>query len=456
MTLETSPAWRALAAHAKAEKPAENKALTQVLDGAEFDFSKSLIAPETLDLLIALARQQNVAANFAAMMAGEKINITENRAVLHTALRAPGAPAEIAAVRAHMKKIASGIRADKGIKDVIHIGIGGSDLGPRLVCHALAGTGPKIHFVANADPFEINAAMMACNPATTRVIAVSKTFTTPETLQNLSAARSWLSDDSKIIAISANPANATAQGIAADNVLPFWDYVGGRFSLWSSVGLSIAIHAGYDAFADLLYGAARMDSHVSMAPLDKNIPVLMALATLWYRNFKNAAAYAVLPYAQALEYLPAYLQQLEMESNGKRVDREGVLCAYDTAPVTFGMTGTNAQHAFMQMVHQGTGVIPCDFIGLADGPDMLMANMRAQAQALLAGTPAGTPPHGVCPGMRPSTTITLPTLNARMLGLLLAAYEHKTAALGFLWNINSFDQFGVELGKTLAKSRLAR
>jgi glucose-6-phosphate isomerase len=420
-----------------------------------FDLSKNLVTQETLDLLVAFARQQDVKKNFAAQFAGEKMNASENHAVLHTALRTDDAPAEVHETLARMKKLSTSIRADKSIRDVVHIGIGGSDLGPRMVCAALPASGPRVHFVASVDPHDLQTALKDAKPESTLVIAVSKTFTSQETIINLHAARTWLKNDSRVIAVTANESAAKGEGIRAENILPMWDWVGGRFSVWSAVGLSVAISAGFDAFEQLLAGARRADSHVSITPLDKNIPVLMALLTIWYRNFLKYAAMAVVPYGDALALLPSYLQQLEMESNGKRIDRQGNLCTYETAPVTFGMVGPNAQHAFMQMIHQGTGIIPCDFIGVADAHPILMANMKAQAQALMRGRHTDAA-HAACPGNRPSTTITLPRLDPASLGLLLAIEEHKTAALGYLWNINSFDQFGVELGKTLAKELLAR
>lgn len=458
--VDSTPAWQALAAHAAStsfdiKDNREKPALVHTLDGLVFDFTRHLINDETLKLLVAFARQQDVKSNFARMFAGEKINTTEDRAVLHTALRAENPPAEVQASLKQIKTISSTIRADKTIKDIIHIGIGGSDLGPRLVCNALDTTGPIVHFVANIDPDAFATAIRYAKPESTRVIAVSKTFTSVEPMANLKTARAWLGNDDHVYAVTSNTDEAKKHNIRAENILPMWDWVGGRFSLWSAVGLSIAISAGFDSFERLLAGARRADSHVEMAPLDKNIPVLMALLTLWYRNFMGCSAYAVLPYAKRLGLLPLYLQQLEMESNGKGVDRQGRKIGYKTSPVTFGMAGTNAQHAFMQMLHQGPDIIPCDFIGIDPSHPQIMANMTAQADALMLGR-SNDHAHAACPGNRPSTIITLPGLGAENLGLLLAIEEHKTAALGFLWDINSFDQFGVELGKAMAKDRLAR
>lgn len=459
--LDQSPAWKALAEHAGATtfdmKDNRGRAarLVHTLDGSVFDFTRHLVNDQTLDLLFALARQQDVKGNFARMFAGEKMNTTEDRAALHTSLRAENPSKEVAAALKQIRDISKNIRGDKTVRDIIHIGIGGSDLGPRLICNALDQTGPFVHFVGNIDPRALDAATRYAKPESTRIIVVSKTFTSVEPLENLKAARQWLGNDAHIYAVTANPALAAKHGIRPENILPFWDWVGGRFSVWSSVGLSIAISAGFDAFEKMLEGARRADSHVEMAPLDKNIPLLMALLILWYRNFMNVGAYAVLPYSKRLGLLPTYMQQLDMESNGKGVDRQGRKIAYRTAPVTFGMAGTNAQHAFMQMVHQGPDIIPCNFIGIESEHPALMANMQAQADALMLGRNTG-PAHVQCPGNRPSTVITLPRIAPETLGLLLAIEEHKTAALGFLWDINSFDQFGVELGKAMAKDRLAR
>ncbi len=454
--LDQSPAWKNLHDHAAAtrfditDNQSKDAALAHTLDGLTFDFTRHLVNDETLKLLFALARQQDVKGNFDRMFAGEKINTSENRAALHSALRAENPPAEVAAVLAQMKKIAHAMRTDRSITDVIHIGIGGSDLGPRLVSNALDLSGPFVHFVSNIDPRAMQVATRYAKPGSTRVVVVSKTFTSPETMENFKRARAWLGNDAHIYAVTANPAEAKKFGIADDHILPMWDWVGGRFSVWSAVGLSVAISAGFEAFEQLLAGARRADSHVAMAPMEKNIPVLMALLTLWYRNFLGTTSYAVVPYAKRLSLLPSYLQQLDMESNGKGVDRAGRTLTYKTAPVTFGMVGTSAQHAFMQMIHQGPDIIPCDFIGVENEHPALMNNLRAQAKALMQGRNTG-PSYAACPGNRPSTIITLPRISPETLGLLLAIEEHKTAALGFLWDINSFDQFGVELGKELAR-----
>jgi len=458
--LEKSFAWAALETHAKDDlniitlnrmEPRQKLSIDRVA----FDFSLQRASEKTLTRLIALAEQQDVEGNLQKMFAGENVNVTENRPAWHTALRHPKAPGDVVAALAKVKEVAEKIRADKNITDVIHIGIGGSDLGPRLVVDALgnAPTAPRVHFVANVDTDDLDGITNLLDPARTILIVASKTFTTQETLANLKRARSWLHDDARIYAVTSDPAKAVAADIASDNILPMPAWVNGRFSVWSAVGLPIAIAYGFTVFVDFLRGAHAADEHVRTTPLDQNVPVLMALYGIWNRNFLGASAHAVFPYSHRLSHLVAYLQQLEMESNGKRVTREGAACGYDTAPVVFGSVGTNAQHAFMQALHQGTAPIPCDFIGVMHPPQpVLNAHMRAQGRALAQGGGEG---HRECPGNAPSTTIFLPVLDAYNLGVLLAAYEHKTAVQSFIWNINAFDQFGVELGKTLAKELLA-
>lgn len=466
MSLTKSKAWRALESHAlkSAEfdiaKLSKERPLKSDINGVTFDFSRHLVTNDTLKLLCDLAAQQDVAGNLSRMMAGDIVNITENRPAWHTALRDPNGPKDVRDTLARMKTIAEKMRADKTITDIVHIGIGGSDLGPRVVYDALENAGPRVHFVSNVDPEDARAALKNLSPKSTLVVAVSKTFTTQETMINLRHVRAWLKNDSRILAATSNVQAARAEGIADENILPMWDWVGGRYSVWSVVGISIAISCGFDVFEKFLKGAHAADRHAATAPYDKNIPVLMALLVVWYRNFLSCAAMAVLPYAHRLAQLPGHLQQLEMESNGKRVDRAGQPVDYATAAVIFGAAGTNAQHAFMQMIHQGPGIIPCDFIGISEsardgeGGRVLMANMEAQSKGLMIGTPGATP-HAACPGNRPSTSIILPRLDAESLGVLLAVEEHKTAALGALWNINAFDQYGVELGKVIAKQLLA-
>ena len=471
-TLTSSPAWSALKKHADAgainiptlmqSEVGREAGMMLPLADALFDFSKSYASLETLNLLVKLAEQQDVAKWFKRMMSGEVINTTEGRAVHHTALRTPKPSPEIVDCLAKMEKLAATVRADNTIKHVVHIGIGGSDLGPRMVCDALAGLhdGPQMHFVANVDPDDLDPVITALNPAETIITVASKTFTTQETMLNLKAARMWLKGrDDRIIALTANTEAAASIGITADRVLPLWDWVGGRFSVCSAVGLPIAIAYGFDVFRDFLAGCHAADIHALETPYARNIPVLMALLTVWYRSFLGYGALAIVPYSQRLARFSDYMQQLGMESNGKRVDRDSKVVDYATAPVIFGQVGTNGQHAFFQMLHQGPDTIPVEFIGAREPHGcparhkVLLANMFAQSRALMLGKAVS--PEKSCPGNRPSTTILLPKLDAYNLGLLLAVYEHKTAAEGFLWNLNSFDQYGVELGKELAKELLA-
>ncbi|NBX65587.1 MAG: glucose-6-phosphate isomerase [Proteobacteria bacterium] len=472
--LASSPAWKALEAHAKTAadiditrslESEKNRieAMGLKLGGVFFDFSKNQVSSETMLLLKALAEQQDVAGWFRRMMAGEVINHTEGRAVLHTALRENLPSKEVRDCLAQMERIANAIRADKTITDVVHIGIGGSDLGPRMVCEALSGLheGPRMHFAANVDPDDLDPILMGLDPSKTLISVASKTFTTQETMLNLKAARMWLKGrDDRIVALTANVKAAAEMGITEDRVLPLWDWVGGRFSVCSAVGLPIAISCGFDVFKSFLAGAHAADEHVATAPYALNIPVTMALLSVWYRSFLGYQALALVPYSARLSKFSDYMQQLSMESNGKAVDREGNRVDYKTAPVVFGQPGTNGQHAFFQMLHQGPDVIPVDFIGAAESQGcparhkVLIANMFAQSRALMLGRKG--PAERSCPGNRPSTTIILPKIDAYHVGLLLAVYEHKTAAEGFLWNLNSFDQFGVELGKELAKELLAQ
>ena len=458
--------------------------LTVEAAGLTLDLSKQSWTAGGLDACLALAEAADLAAARAALFGGEAVNNSEGRAVLHPALRAPdgvryaaaGEPvsAAVEAGRAKMKRLADDIASGairgatgKPFATVLHIGIGGSDLGPRLVWEALKPLDAPIalRFAANVDPAEIAAALDGLDPETTLVVAVSKTFTTQETLANAEAARAWLRNAlgeagarKHLAAVSAAPDKAAAFGIDPDRVFAFWDWVGGRFSLWSAVGLSCAIALGWDRFDALLKGAAAMDAHFLEAPMGSNAPVLLALAQIWNRNGLARCARAVVPYAQRLRLLPAFLQQLEMESNGKRVDRLGRPVRRATAPVVFGDAGTNGQHAFFQLLHQGTDVIPVEFVAVAEAsegsPGMqakLLANCLAQAEALMIGQ-AGevVPPHRTFPGNRPSTLIAMERLTPETLGALIALYEHKTFVEGVIWGINSFDQWGVELGKTLA------
>ena len=476
------------------------------------DLSKERLGPDSLPLLVAHARAAGLPGWITALFAGEKVNQSERRPALHTALRRTGdAPLlvdgrdivpEIRAAQARMRTLASQIRGGlrigatgRPIRSVVNLGIGGSDLGPLLVCTALAppprargSTGPQtqgvdVSFVANVDPEHLTRALAPLDPATTLFIVTSKTFTTQETLANAASARTWLvaalgkgvDVNGHFVAVTGNAAAARALGIASADILPLWDWVGGRYSLWSPAGLPIALKLGWERFEKLLAGAASMDAHFRDEPLERNLPVLLGLVGWWNTAHLQHAERVVVPYAQALFRLPAYLQQLVLESNGKRVARDGGALAGPTSPALWGEAGTNGQHAFFQWLHQGTREAPVEFIvplsaahPLADQQTLLVANALAQAQALLAGrSPAairtellakGTAAADldaavaarVCPGNRASTMLLLPELSSYRLGQLLALYEHRTFVEAVLYGINPFDQFGVELGKTLA------
>ena len=490
-------AWRALAAHAEALRPQHLRQLFAAdpqrfanfslsHDGLLLDFSKQRVSGETLALLRELAVAADVDGWKRKMLAGEPINHTEGRAVRHMALRAGhAAPPEVQAVLARMRNFCESIHggqwrgfSGERITDVVNIGIGGSDLGPRMAVKALAAWQQPdiaVHFVANVDSADIAPLLARLNPRTTLFIVASKTFTTLETLTNAHTARNWLlaaaGDTDAVarhfVALSTNRDATWEFGIAAENVFEFWDWVGGRFSLWSAIGLSIALAVGWKHFAQLLAGAHAMDTHFLAAPAGDNLPLTLALLTVWNANFLGAGTHAVLPYSQSLALLPAYLQQLEMESNGKQTDRDGETLGVATCPVLWGEAGTNGQHSFYQLIHQGGQTIPCDFIALreADFPlaghhNKLLANCLAQSAALAfgqtrdeveaAGGPPAVAPYKTFPGNQPSTTLILPRLTPYTLGQLLTLYEHKVFCLGVLWNLNSFDQWGVELGKQLA------
>lgn len=417
------------------------------------------------------------------MFAGEVINPSENHAAWHVALRAPrdaGYPGEVHDVLAAMARFVDALRSgqwrgytDKAITDVVNIGIGGSDLGLRMVCRALAEPGnmPRTHFVANVDPMELDDVLVGLQAETTLFVIASKSFTTADTLANARAARAWLlaagaskNDMGKhFAAVSTNRKAVAAFGIDTANMFRLWDWVGGRFSLWSAVGLPIALALGMAVFEQLLAGAHAMDEHFRNAPLDQNLPVLLALVGIWNRNFLHMPSQVIAPYAQRLEYFPAWLQQLEMESNGKAVTTSGKPVSTATVPTLWGSVGTNAQHAYFQMLHQGTDIVPVDFIlatgGSGDRRDQLAANCLAQAEALMVGKQADAQDSTLSKqrafaGNRPSNMLLLPSLDAKHLGALLAAYEHKVYVQGVIWGINSFDQWGVELGKVLAQRLL--
>ncbi len=458
------PAWAKLAAHAEgwrearltelfAGDPRRGAQFVARAPGLELDYSRQRIGALSLRLLERLATERGFADWRRALYAGEPLNATEGRAVRHTALRArDAAPAEVKQALARMRELAQGLA---GIRRIVHLGTGGSDLGPRLLVDALGrNTAFEVRFAANVDPLDLARALEGAEPASTLVVAVSKSFTTQETLVNARAAKAWLGGRGRLYAVTANEAAARAFGVT--QVLPMWDWVGGRFSVWSAAGFSALAALGAEAFDALLAGANDMDRHFYEAPLEQNLPALLALIGVWNVNFLGAATHCVLPYAHALRLLPAYLQQLEMESNGKRVDREGRTVAYATAPVLWGGEGTVSQHSFHQLLHQGTALLPVDFI-VAGASAELDANAEAQAQALAFGTSdAALPPHRQYPGNRPSSTLRLEKLDARNLGRLLAAYEHKVFTQGVIWNVNSFDQWGVELGKSLADEILQR
>ncbi len=483
-----------------AAEPDRLEAMVVEACGLRLDFSKQPWTKADLAAALELAKAGGVEAARGRLFAGETVNASEGRAALHVALRAPAGAAfkaqgvpvsgEVEATRAQMKAFAGQVRSGalrgatgEPYSAIVHIGIGGSDLGPRVIWEALRPLSPQIElrFAANVDPAELALALDGLDPARTLVVVVSKTFTTQETIANAETARAWLRGalgpkaDSQLVAVSAAPAVAQAFGVPADQVFGFWDWVGGRYSIWSSVGLSCAIALGWEVFEDLLAGAAALDDHFASAPLERNAPVLLALAHIFNRNGMGRPMRAVIPYAQRLRLFPDFLQQLEMESNGKRVTATGAPVARGTAASVFGDAGTNGQHAFFQLLHQGTDIIPVDFVAVAEATEgepsqqtKLLANVIAQAEALLVGRSAAevraeleakgvSPaevealvPQRTFPGDRPSSFILMRRLTPEALGALIALHEHKTFVEGVLWEINSFDQWGVELGKTLA------
>jgi len=485
-----------LRAHREATK---DRRIEDLFDGARFDafsarlddmlldFSKTSIDATALDLLLDLARSRGVETGRDAMFAGEKINATEDRAVLHTALRnrsdgpvlvdgqdvMPG----VRDTLGRMSAFADGIRtgriaapSGKPFTDVVNIGIGGSDLGPVMAVLALAPwhDGPRTHFVSNVDGAHIHDVLKGLNPETTLVIVASKTFTTIETMTNAETARRWLTDavgeaaGGHFAALSSAVDKTEAFGIDRARVFGFEDWVGGRYSVWGPIGLSLMIAVGADNFAAFLAGGHAMDQHFHTAPLAQNLPVLLGLVGIWHNNVCGYPTRAVLPYDQRLLRLPAYLQQLDMESNGKRVALDGSTLTEASGPVVWGEPGTNGQHAFYQLIHQGTHVIPCEFLVAANGNepdlkhqhDLLVANCFAQAEALMIGRPKADNPHRVFPGNRPSTMLLYDRLTPETFGRIVALYEHRVFVEGAIWGLNSFDQWGVELGKELAKEML--
>jgi len=506
--LTQRPAWKALAAHHKriqnlhlrklfADDPQRGKQMAVEAVGIYLDYSKNRITGQTLKLLVQLARESDLSGRIAAMFSGQKINTTEDRAVLHVALRAPkganivvdgiNVVPEVHAVLDKMADFSDRVRrgqwkgySGKRIKNVINIGIGGSDLGPVMAYEALKHYSQRamtFRFVSNVDGIDFVEATRDLNPMETLFIVSSKTFTTLETMTNAQSARDWLlkafGGDKKavarhFVAVSTNAEKVAAFGIDTANMFGFWDWVGGRYSMDSAIGLSTMLAVGPDNFRALLAGFHEMDEHFRNTPFEKNLPVLMGLLSVWNNDFLGAQTMAVLPYEQYLKPFPAYLQQLTMESNGKHVTLDGKKVNYQTGPVYWGEPGTNGQHSFYQLIHQGTRLIPCDFIAfghaltsLGRHHDILLANVFAQAEALAFGKTAeevkaeGTPdwlvPHRVFEGNRPSNVILADRLTPEVLGQLVALYEHSVFTQGVIWNIDSFDQWGVELGKVLAQ-----
>jgi glucose-6-phosphate isomerase len=512
------PAWQALEVHQQemvsvhmrelfAHDPQRFARFSRRVGDILFDFSKNRVTQDSMQLLYDLARQAGVPAKIEAMFTGQKYNNTENRAVLHIALRnrsnrpilvdgqdvMPGVNAVLARMRTFSDAVRSGAwkgYTGKPIADIVNIGIGGSDLGPKMVCEALkpfGRSGLRVHFVSNVDSTDLVETLQWVDPETVLFLVASKTFTTQETMANAHSARDWFlaaaGDEAAVakhfVAMSTNAAEVARFGIDTANMFEFWDWVGGRYSLWSAVGLSIALYLGMDHFEALLAGAHQVDEHFRSTPFEQNVPVIMGLLGLWYNNFFDAQSHAILPYDQYLVHFAAYFQQGDMESNGKRVTRGGDAVDYQTGPIIWGQPGTNGQHAFYQLIHQGTKLIPCDFLAAAQSQNplgehhtLLLSNYFAQTEALMRGrTPdeardelvkAGRTGSELemlvagktFPGNRPSNSFLYPRLTPATLGALIALYEHKIFTQGAIWDVNSFDQWGVELGKQLAKAIL--
>ncbi|EUJ10509.1 glucose-6-phosphate isomerase [Methylophilaceae bacterium 11] len=521
-TLTQHPSWQALCQHQKLTStqhmrdlfnadPKRYETFSMQCGDLLLDYSKHRITTETLNLLFQMAREANIEGWRDRMFSGEKINITENRAVLHTALRnrsnapvyvdgkdvMPDVNAVLAQMRIFTEKVRNGSwtgYTGKAITDIVNIGIGGSDLGPVMVCDALkpyASPNLNVHFVSNIDGAHLMRALEKCNPETTLFIVASKTFTTQETMTNATSARTWFLNAAKdnahvakhFVALSTNAKAVEAFGIDTANMFAFWDWVGGRYSLWSAIGLSIALYVGMDHFEELLAGGHAMDNHFKTAPLEQNMPVIMAMIGVWYNNFFHVDTHAILPYDQGLARFAAYLQQADMESNGKFVCRDGTDVQYKTGPVIWGEAGTNGQHAFYQLIHQGTQIVTADFLmpihshyQVGTNGDqhhkILLANFLAQTQALMLGKTREEAraeleqqglsgealeqllPHKVFPGNRPTTSIMFDKLTPHTLGKLIALYEHKIFVQGIIWDINSYDQWGVEYGKQIAQQIL--
>jgi glucose-6-phosphate isomerase len=506
MGIETGVAWRELRAHFEhvaelqlcqmfADDPQRAEVFSLEEQGLFLDYAKNRITRESIDLLIKLANEAELPAAISDMFAGKKINKTEGRAVLHTALRAPKSSrieldgvdvvSQVHAVLDNMAEFSEAVRSGqwlgftgKPVRNVINIGIGGSDLGPSMACEALRTYSQRnlnIQFVSNVDASDFAEAVQGLNADETLFIVCSKTFTTDETLTNARTARAWLLDQlvdgdavaKHFVAVSTNTDEVQAFGIDPQNIFGFWDWVGGRYSLCSSVGLALMVSVGSTNFRAMLSGFHAMDEHFRTAPLEKNMPVLLALLGIWYNNFFAAETHAILPYDHYLKLFPAYFQQGDMESNGKYIDKSGAAVTVQTGPIVWGQAGTNGQHAFYQLLHQGTKLVPADFIGfaqshnpIADHHDKLMANFFAQTQALAFGKSSqaladegvdeALVPHKTFVGNRPTNTLMAEKLTPFVLGQLIALYEHKIFTQGVIWNVFSFDQWGVELGKSLA------
>jgi glucose-6-phosphate isomerase len=501
-----TPEWEALEAHRGkmegvhlrdlfAEDPDRGETLTLEAGDLYLDYSKNLATRETLELLVGLAERSGLRRRIDAMFAGERINVTEGRPALHVALRAPrdevievdgeNVVPWVHGVLDRMASFAERVRSGnwmghtgRPIRNVVNIGIGGSDLGPAMAYEALNDFSERsltFRFVSNVDGTDVFEATRDLDPQETLFIVSSKTFTTLETLTNARTARDWLLSKlgapkaiaKHFVAVSTNTEKVAEFGIDTENMFEFWDWVGGRYSVDSAIGVSLMVAIGPERFRDMLAGFRQMDEHFRTAPFERNMPVLLGLLWTWYGNFFAAETHAVLPYSQHLEKLPAYLQQLDMESNGKSVDLDGNPVDYQTGPVVWGTPGTNGQHAYFQLIHQGTKVIPCDFLGfvhpshaVGDHHDLLMANLFAQTEALAfgkireeveaEGVPSAQVPHRTFRGNHPTNTILASKLTPKVLGQLIALYEHKVFTQGTIWNVDSFDQWGVELGKVLA------
>jgi glucose-6-phosphate isomerase len=472
--------------------PARSKQLSIQHDELFLDYSKNLVDDQVMTSLLALANQSALSAHTEAMFAGELVNTTEQRAALHPALRGKaednytlnGMPVheQVELALSQVSAISDQMRhgkwlgtTGKAMTDIIHLGVGGSELGPRMACQALqayAHPDIKMHFVSNADGAEILSTLKGLNPETTLIIIASKSFTTEETMLNAQSALNWLEaalglshvqSSTHVIGITANRENALAFGIDPSQILEFQEWVGGRYSLWSSIGLSIAISIGYSNFESMLSGARDMDIHFKTTPFERNMPVILALLGIWYSNFLNAQTIAVIPYCERLTLLPDYLQQLDMESNGKSVSLNDAPLDYSTAPILWGQTGTDGQHAFFQLLHQGSHLVPIDFIAAINDPlsnekhhNFLLNNLLAQASALMTGQGGeGRAAHKTYPGNKPSNILLMNELSPKNFGALVALYEHKVFVQGSIWNINSYDQWGVVLGKQMTRKLLS-